>query len=116
RLSRGVDRALHMLVVVGERREPGLEWGWWRVDAALEQAAAEGGMAGRVGGPGAGQIAHRLGGEEEREQAGGPLDGDRDRGLGRSALEAGGEELGRAAEPLVGGRIQQAERRDPGGG
>ena len=66
----GLDRALDVLGRVGERREPGLELRRRRVDAAGEQAAAPGGVGVEVAGLRAGVVAHRLGAEEDGQQAG----------------------------------------------
>ena len=83
-----VDRRL----VVGEGDEPGLELGWRRVDAAVEQGAAEAGVGLEVAGGGGGEVGDRALAEEEGEQAGGG--GDLERPVGGRLPEARGEAVG----------------------
>src|SRR5215207_11367673 len=57
RLLGGVDRLGKRLVVVGERREPGLELGGGRVDTQVEHRPAEASVGIRVAGAGAREVA-----------------------------------------------------------
>ena len=118
RLGRGRERLLDRLVVVGQRREPGLELRRGRVDAPLEHRPAEAAVGLGVAGRGTGEVARRLGGEEDGDEPG--HGGDADRVLAGRVAQPVREALGGRGEALVGGRVQlaaawRAPRRRPAG-
>src|SRR5688500_17620022 len=109
RLRRRAQRAGDRVLAVGERHEPGLVWGRRRVDAALQQRAAEAGVRGGVAGGRLREVARSLRGEEWGDEARGGDDADLS--LPRRLAQALGEAVGELAQALVRRGVELRERR-----
>ena len=109
----GFDRALDLLVRVGQRREPRLELRRRRVDAAREQLAAPARVGAEVAGLGIREVGHGPLAEEHGQQPGG---GDDLHGIAaRRLAQARRETLGDRGQARVGRLVEQLERRQAGG-